>query len=635
MAHNKLRDFIHTLKKENELIEISHPVSPHLEISEITDRISKQGGPALLFTQTGTKFPVLINAMGSEKRINLALGVDNLDEIGAEFHKLMGLMMAPKKTLWEKLKMLPRLKEISSWMPKKYNGKAPCQQVVMAEPDLGLLPILRCWPFDGGDFITLPGVHTVDPESGIRNLGMYRMQVFGPTLTGMHWHRHKTGARHMEAYKKLGKKMPLAVTLGGDPIYTYAATAPLPDNMDEYMLAGFLRKKSVEMVKCLTNELEVPADVDFVIEGYVDPMEDLIWEGPFGDHTGFYSLADYYPRFHVTCITHRKDAVYPATIVGIPPMEDEWMGKATERIFLAPLRATIAPEVKDMVMPVEGVFHNIVMVKIEKSFPGQARKVMNPLWGAGQMMFSKMLIVFDDNTDLNDGLGCARKVFENFDPQFDLCSTSGPLDVLDHAGSKPAFGGKLGIDATTRLPEEPGFEHSAASIPLPDPQSVDNILNHFPEIVKFYYPFEHQLPVLILAIEKSRKYHISELFETLNSTEGLKGIKVICFMESIVDVENLSDVVWRAANNIDFQRDLLLASRKESAIKTMIGLDATRKTKDLDGLFERPWPNILVMDENTIQKVDEMWEHLKLGEPIASPSLKYKGQCYPGGATAE
>jgi len=286
------------------------------------------------------------------------------------------------------------------------------------------------------------------------------------------------------------------------------------------------------------------------------------------------------------------------------------------------------------VMPVEGVFHNIVMVKIDKSFPGQARKVMNALWGAGQMMFSKMLIVYDENANLNDGLLCAQKIFENFNPEFDLCSTSGPLDVLDHAGRKPSFGGKLGIDATTRFPEEPGYESTASAIAMPQPKTVENLLKAYPEILKCHYPYEHHLPVLILAIEKTRKRHVNELFATLSSKEELKGIKLICFMESIVDVENLSDVVWRAANNIDFQRDLLLPLYQDSVNPGMTGLDATRKNKRLDG-FERPWPNILVMDDDTIKKVDEMWPMLGLGDAIESPSLKYRSQCHAGGATAE
>ncbi len=345
-----LKSFLIKLEEAGELVRVKQFVRPELEITEITDRISKQpgGGKAILFENTGTNFPVLINALGSEKRIALAFGRNSIFDLEKEIEKLFLDLMQPKENLWDKLKLLPKLKEVSEWMPKKLKRKGKCQEVVMKEPNLSLLPVLTCWPADGGPFVTLPGVHTVDPETGAPNVGMYRMQVLDKSTTGMHWHKHKTGANHFEKYKKLGKKMPVSVSLGGDLAYTYAATAPMPENMDEYLLAGFLRKKNVKLVKCLTNDLYVPEDSDFVAEGYVDPAEELVWEGPFGDHTGFYSLADWYPKFHVTCITHRKDAVYPATIVGVPPMEDAYIGLATERIFLSPIRFAMIPELKDM-----------------------------------------------------------------------------------------------------------------------------------------------------------------------------------------------------------------------------------------------------------------------------------------------
>lgn len=339
MVYKGLSSFINVLEKSNELVRISHPVSPELEITEITDRVSKTsgGGKALLFENNGTAFPLLINAFGSETRMALSLGVENLEEIATKISQLFKNLSEPKPGFLDKVKFLPQISRIASWMPKSISGRGVCQQIRMANPDLTKLPILKCWPADGGAFITLPCVITRDPDTGIRNVGMYRMQVLNPDTTGMHWHKHKTGARHFAAYRKKGLKMPVSVVLGGDPSYTYSATAPLPDNIDEYMLAGFLRNKRVELVKCLTNDLEVPSDADIVIEGYVDPAEDFVWEGPFGDHTGFYSLADWYPKFHVTCITHRKDAVYPATIVGIPPQEDAYIGRATERIFLSPI----------------------------------------------------------------------------------------------------------------------------------------------------------------------------------------------------------------------------------------------------------------------------------------------------------
>jgi 4-hydroxy-3-polyprenylbenzoate decarboxylase len=371
MAYRSLQHFIDTLDREGELLRIDGFVSPRLEMTEIADRMVKNGGKALLFTNTGTGFPVFINGFASDRRMELALGVGDLDETGRRIGALFHSMTGPKNSFADKLKMLPVLGNVASWMPRTIRGRGVCQEVVMAHPDLSKLPVLTCWPADGGPFITLPGVHTRDPESGHRNLGMYRMQVFGPDLTGMHWHLHKGSAGHYRKHVQTGVRMPVSVTLGGDPAYTYAATAPLPENIDEYLLAGFLRKKRVDLVKCLTNELEVPSDVDFVIEGYVDPTEELILEGPFGDHTGFYSLAGMFPRFHVTCITHRRNAIYPATIVGVPPQEDGWIGKATEKIFLMPIRMTVAPEVADMHMPVEGVFHNITLVSINKQYPGQ------------------------------------------------------------------------------------------------------------------------------------------------------------------------------------------------------------------------------------------------------------------------
>lgn len=334
MAWRDQQAFIEALEKQGELIRINTYVDPHLEIAEITDRISKSGGggKALLFENTGTGFPVLMNAYGSEKRMCMALGVDSLDSIAKEIEDLFKLLASPKENMLDKLRLLPKLGQFASWMPKIIKGRGACQESIIMDPDLSKIPVLTCWPKDGGPFITLPVIHTKDLETNSRNVGMYRMQVFGPTLTGMHWHKHKVSAKHFSAYKKAGVKMPVAVSLGGDPVYAYSATAPLPENVDEYMLAGFLRKKKVELVRCITQpEIEVPADADIIIEGYVDPADDLIWEGPFGDHTGYYSLADWYPRFHVTAVTHRKNAVYPATIVGIPPQEDAWLGKATER----------------------------------------------------------------------------------------------------------------------------------------------------------------------------------------------------------------------------------------------------------------------------------------------------------------
>ncbi|MGC8862762.1 MAG: menaquinone biosynthesis decarboxylase, partial [Armatimonadota bacterium] len=400
MAYADLREFISRLEDERELVRVRRSVSPELEITEIADRTVKSGGPALLFeTVEGSDVPVLINHYGSLRRVSMALGVERLDDIAAEIESL--LQTEPPGGFLEKLRLLPRLARLSSVFPKMVKH-APCQQVVLEDKraSLDFLPVLKCWPGDGGRFITLPMVFTKDPDTGRRNVGMYRMHVYDGRTTGMHWHVHKVGARHYAEYEKRGSRMEVAVALGGDPATTYAATAPLPEDFDEMIFAGFLRKKPVEMVRCRTIDHEVPADAEIVIEGYVEPHERRV-EGPFGDHTGYYSPPEEYPVFHVTCITHRRDPIYPATVVGKPPMEDCFLGKATERIFLPLIRAQI-PEIVDMNLPVEGIFHNLAFVSIRKRYPMQARRVMHALWGLGQMMFTKIIVVFDEDVDVQD-----------------------------------------------------------------------------------------------------------------------------------------------------------------------------------------------------------------------------------------
>ncbi len=635
MAYKSLRAFIDALEQAGELVRIKTFVDPVLEIAEITDRISKtpDRNKALLFENTGTDFPLLINSMGSERRMCIALGVSKLDDVTKDIEDLFKKLSAPKNGMLEKLAMLPQLGKFASWMPKVINGRGACQEVVMEKPDLDKLPILKCWPQDGGRFITLPAIHTKDPNNGIRNIGMYRMQVFEPTMTGMHWHKHKVSARHFNEYKKLGKRMPVAVALGGDPVYTYSATAPLPENVDEYMLAGFLRKKKVEMVRCITQpDLEVPADADFIIEGYVDPGEDLIWEGPFGDHTGYYSLPDFYPRFHVTAITHRKDAVYPATIVGIPPQEDAWLGKATERIFLTPIKMTMVPEITDMNMPVEGVFHNLVITTINKEYAGQGQKVMNAMWGAGQMMFNKILVLTDgvkeSGIKIDDYLALTRYVLNNVNPVTDIYFSQGPMDVLDHSCSKLGFGGKMCIDGTKKTEEE--ITTPLLPFSLNPAFSKANILAAFPEIagINEKPAREWNIPVLMVAVKKDRPNHVFELHEKISILPGIDEIKIILYVEYTINVDDIADVLWRFCNNLDPKRDHFYGGRQ----KNILGLDGTRKTKKFDN-FDRPWPNIIVADDQTIAAVDGKWSSLGLGEKIISPSLRYKTQLYRGGAT--
>ncbi len=625
MSYPNLQAFIEDLERSGELIRIKEFVSPHLQISEIADRMSKHNGKALLFENNGTRFPLLINSMGSERRMCMALGVKTLDDTAKQIEDLMAGLMTPRDSFFSKLALLPTLAEVAAFMPGHNKSKGACQEVVMENPDLSQLPVLTCWPFDGGPFITLPVVHTRHPETGVRNVGMYRMQVFGPDKTGMHWHLHKNSAAHYREYKRLGQRMPIAVALGGDPVYTYCATAPLPENIDEYLLAGFLRKKKVELVKCLTSDIEVPADADFIIEGYVDPAEDLILEGPFGDHTGFYSLADDYPVFHVTCITHRKNAVYPTTIVGIPPQEDKWLGKATERIFLPLIKLSMLPEIVDMVMPDEGVFHNIVLVKIRKTYPGQAQKVMNSLWGAGQMMFNKILVVTDADVDLDDSKAIVRLICDVVHPVDDVIFNRGPVDVLDHSSSRFALGSKLGIDATVKLPGEPEFTVTHEFTFNENHNGLTGLNCNFTLT-------SEKFPVLVIGIDKLQT-NLRKLHQQLTDTSALQGINWVVYVDPEAVNIRINDIAWLVANNIDPLRDCFYAVDADNEKVLPMAIDGTGKSLAADG-FKRQWPNVLVMDDSTIQQVDEMWDKINLGSFIPSPSLNYKVLVKNEGAVA-
>jgi 4-hydroxy-3-polyprenylbenzoate decarboxylase len=473
MAFESFREFLDLLDQEGELIRYSEPIATELEITELADREMKKpgGGKALLIekpTVNGnvSSFPIAINTLGSYRRMALSFGADSIDTVADSMAELM--QAKPPTNLKQAMGLLRSAMDLRHVRPKKVTS-APCQEVVcLAEKsrnsidhqnqqDATLLdmPILKCWPMDGGRFITLPCVVTKDPDTGERNIGMYRVQVYDPWTTGMHWQLQKVAARHGKRYYETGEKMPVAVFLGGDPVYPFAATAPLPDGVDELLLAGYLRKASVPLVKCKTVDLEVPANADFVIEGYVDPKEALKMEGPFGDHTGYYSLADMYPVFHVTAVTHRRDAVYPATIVGIPPMEDFYIGAASVRLFLPIFRMNF-PEIVDIALPAEGVFHNLVFVSIKKTYPMQAYKIMHGLWGMGQMMFTKYIVVVDEGVDVHNTSEVLFHWFANTDPQRDSTITRGPADALDHATSEFAVGSKMGFDATKKLPGE-GF----------------------------------------------------------------------------------------------------------------------------------------------------------------------------------
>ena len=457
------QEFLTAIDAIGELRRIAAPVSVDFELCEIADRVMKQpdGGPALLFEQprlpdgTRSPYPVAINAFGSMRRMALALGCKSLDDHAARITDLLNVKVP--EGIVGKLSLLPKLIEVAKFPPRTSHGSPACQEIVWRGGDIDLrkLPIITCWPQDGGPYITLPMVVSKDPVRGIRNVGMYRVQLLGPRTLAMHWQRHKVGAAHWREMSERGETMPVVIAIGADPASVYAASAPLPPNVDEFLFAGFLRKSPVKLAKALTCELEVPADAEFVIEGYIDPREPLVTEGPFGDHTGFYSEADLYPQVHVTAVTMRREPVYATTIVGRPPMEDYYLGHATERIFLPLLKLTI-PEIVDYHMPAEGIFHNLVFVSIDKQYPGQAQKVMNGLWGAGLMSLAKLLVVVDKEVNVRDPKEAWWVALNNIDPERDARFTMGPIDVLDHSSRAFTYGSKMGLDATRKLPEE-GF----------------------------------------------------------------------------------------------------------------------------------------------------------------------------------
>ena len=600
--YKNLDEYIARLEREGELVRISVPVDPQFEIAELTDRESKRpgGGRALLFEQTGTDFPVVTNLMGSERRMALALGVDRLTEVAERIEQLFAEVSAPRSSLSDKLRLLPLLERMSRWLPREKSGRGACQQVVWQGDQVRLdrLPVLQCWPSDGGRFVTLPLVHTTDPDTGIRNVGMYRMQLYDHQTTGMHWHLHKTGARHYRRYRELGRRMPVAVCLGGDPVYTYAATAPMPDGIDEYLLAGFLRRRPVELVRCLTSELRVPADCDFVIEGYVDPAEPLRTEGPFGDHTGFYSLEDLYPVFHVTAITHRRGAHYPATLVGIPPQEDAYIARATETIFAVPIRRALLPEVTALHMPSWGVAHNLALVGIKRSYPGQGLKVAAALWGAGQMMFNKYMVVLPSTVDLMDAsqvaarVRCARVSEE-------VMRSRGPLDVLDHAAPEMGVGGKLVLDLSGTSDDPPRDEVS-----LPAAWTFgDGIASADGSLTESW-------GVLWLFAQVGEAIEVEAFMEQ----NGVRGVPFVVILDLSAECLSPAERLWLALSDSDPWRDVTVA-------EGLLVCDA--RTKPRAAACSRPWPNVAISSAETIEKVDKRWSSYGLGAFAPSPSQRY------------
>jgi len=566
MSYKDLHKFIEELEKHGELKRVHAEVSPKLEITEITDRVSKAHGPALLFEKvSGSNYPVLINAMGSYRRMSMALGVKELNDLGTLITEYVNL--GNYLSIKNLIKSIPRMLRLLYVFPYKSRRKGKCQEVLEREVDLDTLPVLQCWPEDAGKFITLPLVFTKDIHTKRQNVGMYRMQLLDKTSTGMHWHKHKDGSEIYQGYQEQGQRMPVSVTLGCDPAITYSSTAPLPPTLDEMMLAGWLRKSRVKLVKCITNDIYVPSNAEFVLEGYVDPTEELVLEGPFGDHTGYYSLADYYPRFHVTCITHRRDAIYPATVVGKPPMEDCYMAKATERIFLPMLRMII-PELVDINLPLEGVFHNCAIVSIKSKYPGAAIKVMNSIWGMGQMMYTKMIVVVDDSVDVQNIKQIRDVVLTQVAADKNLIISEGPLDALDHSSNEAYYGNRLGVDATCR------------NIP-----STDN------QLTNTYH-------VMSIRKERSRQGREAIAEYMISHTD-----KFVIVVDEEVCPEDMSTVMWKVFNNIDAKRDLVISNGK-------IGIDATKKMKE-EGLT-RDWPKDLEMTQEIKQQVEQRWRQYDL-----------------------
>ena len=599
IKYNNLGEFIQALKREGELKTISHPVSAVLEISKLTDAESKSpgGGKALFFEKVkDSPFPAATNLFGSSRRICLALGVENLEHLGDRIREI--IRMSPPKDLRDMLGMLTTAFSVSRFFPRKSRAKVPpCQQVVIKGDDINLfdLPILHCWPQDAGRFITLPLVITQSLSSGKRNVGMYRMQVFDRQTTGMHWHIHKDGSNYFNEYRKAGKRMPVAVAIGADPATIYAATAPMPRNVDEMILAGFIRNAPVAMTRCLTCDLEVPAEAEFVLEGYVEPNE-LRREGPFGDHTGYYSLADDYPVFHVTAITHRKSPVYCATLVGRPPMEDCYLAKATERLFL-PLLQTVFPEIMDYWLPWEGVFHNIVIVSIKKEYPRHAQKVISGLWGQGQMSFCKAILVVDETVDPKNPDQVMQRLVDNFDLTTDIVNAQGILDVLDHSSPFANFGNKIGIDLTDRISGEP-LRNSFLPISMPEKLNEDALLSGIQADCEGVLSLRilkgdtvRRNRILVLKVQKAAGLSGSYFAERLLNADILMPFNLILFYDSNVDIRDNSFILWKLFNNVDPGRDVTLRH-----VRCVI--DACKKGPE-EG-HDREWPDELSFDE-TIQ----------------------------------
>jgi 4-hydroxy-3-polyprenylbenzoate decarboxylase len=602
--------FVKFLEERGELVRITEPVSSDLEITEVADRVMKAGGPALLFENVvGKDYPVAIGLMGTRQRMAWALGVNDLEDIPNRLRKLLDIKLGGG--ILGLASNLPKLKELANLPPRRVKT-APVQEIVWRgdEVDLSKIPVLTCWPLDGGPFVTLPLVITNDPETGEMNMGMYRMQVMSKNTTGMHWQRHKTGAKHLEKAKKLGRKLEVAVAIGGDPALIYAATAPIPPvpGINEYSLTGFLRSSRQEVVKGLTVNLEVPANAEFILEGYVDPNEAWVSEGPFGDHTGFYTLEDQYPLFHVTAVTMRRGAIYPATIVGRPPMEDAFMIETTERIFLVPAQL-ILPEIVDYHLPPCGIAHNLVNVTIKKGYPGQAYKVANGMFGLGQAMFTKVAVVCDAGGAVpQNNLDFWKQALLNCTPGRDTAFTKGPTDVLDHSSREWSYGSKLIIDGTKKSWEEGGENPWQ-----PAPPRASSELPHLPGILEQAQPGGG---MWFVSVDKTKPRQGLEIGEVLAVSSAASGIRLIALVDELTDVNDADDVFWTWLNNIDPERDSSIVTGPTGPV---LVADGTRKIAS-EG-FTRAWPQKIVMDDATVRLVDEKWSKYGIpGAKLESPT---------------
>ncbi|PIE84256.1 MAG: menaquinone biosynthesis decarboxylase [Bacteroidia bacterium] len=609
-----LKDHLETLRQRGALREIPVPVSTHLEMAELAHRALSgdcAGQALLLQPEEPSGFRVVMNLYSSRERMLELLRASSYQEVAQRLEGLMGAGRTPRTTLRQRLEGLRMLVEIGRYLPKKHRGSVPAQEVVMPQPDLGQLPILQTWPHDGGRFITLPMVITRDPSTGVRNVGMYRMQVMDGQTTGMHWHTHKTGANHFRAYAARGERMPVVVALGGDPLLAYCASAPLPEGMDEWLLAGFLRREPVRLAKAKTCDLNIPAEADIIIEGYVDPAEPLHTEGPFGDHTGYYSLEDQYPRFHITCITHRRDALYPATVVGIPPMEDAHIAEATEQIFKPLLRESLTPELTDLWLPPMGVAHNLAIAAIRATYPGQGERIASLFWGAGQMMFTKYIVCVSSEVQVRNLPSVLEAIATGVKGRGQLLFSRGPMDVLDHAATSMGYGGKLLIDA------QQGKSSGRAKLDWRE------------------HPQGRTLTVdgkaLLHVLRSEAPFTPDALDDLLRASHELLGEYPLCLalVDPSAPTEHPDLLLWVLLGSTSPDRDVIVREH-EDGVSLLV--DGRAKRPEQSG---RPWPNVVCSTQETIERVDQRWPSYLMGQFVESPSRRVKGYEWGEGAHAD